>query len=549
MAPKPQTESTPFVGPTPKTALVRAGFHLKNERFLACSQFVSRPEFGQNGKRIVLNTNHFSVNLNHKKVIYRYNLTIECLPQAFKLSTAGDERRKFRKLSDLLSRKIINKAVDENKSYGKLFYNIKPVYDGSKSMFTCGPIIGISQDGKPTRIVVEVVDDSCTDSQFAVNIKFTGNTISLHGLKLYFDKKTNAIPFEAIQALNIALRQGLIETKVPIGASLFSRCFDDNRINIGGGKQLAFGIYQSLRPCVGGSQLVVDRSCTAFYSNCSVEEFVRTLFPFKECESVTKFKWNDFERKRIERELKGLQIEVIHLKISKKYKIKGLSRESANDIFFEWTKRGVRGEKIFEGKISVAQYFKQEYQELQLPHLPCIVVRGGSRPTYFPIEVCRLVADQHVKKKLAPQQTAEMIRICASTQPKERFDIIQKAAKDIALNNNCLQYLNEFSVKMCTQPISLNARILNAPTLLEKNDKNCIPRDGKWKIGQFYKCAHVNKWIIVNLAQIEDLAITNFIDTLRKYGNQIGMNIDQPVCRVKMTYQRGLLRVILLIRL
>jgi hypothetical protein len=128
------------------------------------------------------------------------------------------------------------------------------------------------------------------ESQFAVNVKFTGNTISLNGLKLYFDKKTNAIPFEAIQALNIVLRQGLVMTKIAIDASLFSRSFEDKRINIGGRKQLAFGIYQSVRLCVSGAQLVVDRSCTAFYANSSIEDFVKTLFPHMECESMKRFK-------------------------------------------------------------------------------------------------------------------------------------------------------------------------------------------------------------------------------------------------------------------
>ena len=544
MAPKPHSlELSALCGPTPKAALVRAGLHLKNERFLSCSQFVPRPGVGQKGRRIVLNSNHFSVDFNHKKVVYRYLITIECLPQAFKLSAAGDDRRRFRKLSEKLCRKVVNCAIDENKSYGKLFYNTHPVYDGSKSMFTCGPLIGISSDGKPTRIVVEVPDEGLVDSQFAVIIKFTGNTISLNGLRLYFDKKTNAIPFEAIQALNIVLRQGLIGSKISIGASLFNPCASDKRISIGGGKQIAFGIYQSLRPCVGGAQLVVDRSCTAFWANCSIEEFVKTLFPYKECESMMRFKWNDFERKRIERELKGLHIEVSHLRFNKKYKIHALSRESAQDIHFDYVKRGRRGEKLFEGSISVAQYFKQEYQELQYPHLPCVVVRSGQRPTYYPIEVCRLVADQHVNRKLSPQLTAEMIRICASTQPKERFEIIQRAAKDIALNDSCAKYLSEFSLKVHTQPITLSARVLEAPTLQERNGKPCVPRDGKWRIGQFYRSADIKKWIVVNLANLEDYQISNFIDTLKKYGQQIGMNVTDPVCRVKMTYQRGLLRV------
>ena len=435
-------------------------------------------------------------------------------------------------------------------------------------MFSCGPLVGISSDGKPTRVVVEVPDDQSVDSQYAVIIKFTGNTISLLGLKLYFDKKTNAIPFEAIQALNIVLRQGLVGSRIAIGASLFRpsnpsettpNCMSGSatdRIAIGSGKQLAYGVYQSLRPCIGGAQLVVDRSCTAFWANLTICEFVKQLFPYKECESMMRFKWNDFERKRIERELKGLHIHVSHLMFKKKYKIHGISRESAQEIFFDWTKRGRRGEKLFEAqRISVAQYFLKEYQiALEWPHLPCVIVRNGQRSTYYPIEVCRLVSDQHVSRKLSPQQTAEVIRICASTQPKERFDIIEKAAKDIALNPKCLNFLNEFSVKVKTQPIGLSARVLNAPVLLDgsanyqhfqRDNRVGIvePRDGKWRIGQFFRPVPIHKWIVVNLCALESEEMTSFIDNLKKFGQQLGMNIAEPVCRVRMTYQRSLLKV------
>ncbi|XP_054156483.1 protein argonaute-2-like [Oppia nitens] len=547
MAPRPHSLLEVSAGltggkPTPKTALMRSGLELKNERFLSCSQFVPRPGFGQKGRRIVLNSNHFAVDFNHKKVIYRYLVTIERLPQAFKLSASGDERRRFRKLSESMCHKIVKKAIDENQSYAKLFYNTTPVYDGSQSMFTCGPLIGVASDGKPTRILVEVTDEQAIDGQFAVIIKFTGNTISLNALKLYFDKKTNTIPFEHIQILNIVLRQGLVGSKVTIGQSLFNPAAYDKRIPIGGGKQLAYGIYQSLRPCISGAQLVVDRTCTAFWMSGSVEDFIRSMFPFKESETLMRYKWNDFERKRIERELKGLFIEVTHLRFHKKYKIHAISRESAQDIYFDFIKRGRRGEKLFEGNVSVAQYYKQEYQELKTPYLPCIVVRSGPRPTYFPLEVCKLVTDQHVKKALPSLQKAEMIRICASTQPKERFEIIEKAAKDVALNPKCLRYLNEFSVKVSTRPIGLSARVLDAPVLLEKNGKQCQPRDGKWRIGQFFKCVDVKKWIVVNLANLDDYQISNFIDTIKKYGQQMGMNVDEPLCRVKMTYQRGMLR-------
>ena len=228
------------------------------------------------------------------------------------------------------------------------------------------------------------------------------------------------------------------------------------------------------------------------------------------------------------------------MKFKKKLKIHAITRESEKEIYFDWIKSD---RKVFEGRVSVAQYFKQEYKPLSTSQLPCLVVRCGQRDTHYPIEVCRLVSDQHISRKLSPQQTAEMIRICSGTQPKERFDIIQRAAKDIALNHNSVKYLNEFSLKVQTQPISMSARVLDSPLLLEKNCKPCVVRDGKWRIGQLYRSADFNKWIVVNLSNVDDHQVTNFIETMKKYGQQIGMTVTEPICRVKMSYQRGMLKV------
>ncbi len=95
---------------------------------MACSQFFTRPGFGQNGKRIVLNTNHFSVDFNHKSFIAIISQSsVCCKPSNSRPQEMTDE--------DFANYRI-SCAV---KAYGKLFFYMKPVYDGSKNMFSCGP--------------------------------------------------------------------------------------------------------------------------------------------------------------------------------------------------------------------------------------------------------------------------------------------------------------------------------------------------------------------------------------------------------------------------
>ena len=53
--------------------------------------------------------------------------------------------------------------------------------------------------------------------------------------------------------------------------------------------------------------------------------------------------FNDFQRRLIEKELKGISIQVKHLTYKRKYKVIGLTREAAKDVTFELKKTDPRG--------------------------------------------------------------------------------------------------------------------------------------------------------------------------------------------------------------
>ena len=531
---------------TSKCVVDRSRINLKNVNGL--SDFVPRPGHGQAGKKIFLMSNHFPVEFNPDLAIYHYDVAIECLPQPLKIVAAGDNSKLYRKLSYQVNRRIINTIVRENSSFGKMFHNVKPVYDGNKNLFTVRPLTELmtAESGKPKRITVEVLDANDVETQFVVSIKFTGNVISLNTLTLYFENKSKTFPFAAIQALDIVLRQGPSMTKISNGHSFFEKEeFDQYRHSLGGGKQLSFGFFQSLRLFSGGAQLVVDRSSNVFYQKSSLEDLINKIFAIKDgCSVMNSPKWTDSERKRIQKEIKGLQIEVTHLQYKRKYRIQGLSRESANEITFEWYKQSLGGRKIFKGRVTVAKYFAEQYQKLKYPQLPCVTVSVGQRQIHFPIEVCVLVANQNVdRKKLSTYQVAQLIRICSFTEPKERFELVQEATKDITQNKEGMAYLNEFGISVGTSPIRFYGRVLNAPVLLEKNGKQCIPRNGKWRINQFFAGAQLKRWIVVNIASIEDNVVANTLDILLKQAAQIGMEVFEPICKVKLVWQKGTLKV------
>lgn len=93
-----------------------------------------------------------------------------------------------------------------------------------------------------------------------------------------------------------------------------------------------------------------------------------------------------------------------------------MTGERASQIKFDEEKNGVKR------KISVEQYFRENYKALKYPNFPCLQVGSETKKVFLPLEVCDITTGQHYKRKLQPQQTAEMIRFTA-TPPQDRFEV------------------------------------------------------------------------------------------------------------------------------
>lgn len=75
--------------------------------------------------------------------------------------------------------------------------------------------------------------------------------------------------------------------------------------------------------------------------------------------------------------------------------------------------------------ISYQNYYMEVYQ-LSLRYPKIFTIRTGEN-TYVPIELCQVVPSQVYRKKLAPRDQQEFLRI-SKRDPAERFDMIQRAA-------------------------------------------------------------------------------------------------------------------------
>merc|ERR1712242_224971 len=125
-------------------------------------------------------------------------------------------------------------------AYGKIFNNLKPVFDGRNNMYTRDPL----PMGK--------------DRVFRVTMKWNAQ-VSLYALEEALEGRARTIPFDAVQALDVVMRHLPSMTYTPVGRSFFSSP-DGYYHPLGGGREVWFGFHQSIRhPRHSGAAKTFDR--------------------------------------------------------------------------------------------------------------------------------------------------------------------------------------------------------------------------------------------------------------------------------------------------
>ena len=534
----------------------------KKPAHVPTAKFVARPGFCQTGTELTVISNHYPLEIADS-VVYHYDLDIE-VTRGLTCPLVNDDNlwgrrgsgenginvKKLRRMTYKTNRLVIQQMIDDHSmSPEQPFYGLIPVYDGLKNLYTAKPILEFE---RPKRVFT-TIDDGTGPKVYAINIQYVGR-IDLNDINLYYKKQLAFIPNECIQVLDIILRHGPNFCRIPVGKSLYVGSEASTRMPIGNGREVAFGYYQSVRGCMGGANLVVDRATTVFYAEGPLLSFVAQILagnhmmpggrlPDEErLLSVPQLR--DYDRKKVEREVKNLQIEVHHLHYRRKYRISGLTYYPARDVTFRYLKNGE-----FQGMITIPDYFKREYGvELLYPNLPCVAVGNGNQKKFLPIEICHLVPNQVIQRKLAGEQLAKMVRTVASQQPAQRFGVIQDSIDSVV--GDSLPFCNEFGVRIRNQPMMIEARVLDAPLLKYAGaEANSVqPQNGVWfmeKRQNLFKSAtdlHDN-WVLVNFAPYctdEDAEL--FVDGLVSKAMEMGLQMSKPakVARV-YSYKPGMI--------
>ncbi|XP_047340340.1 protein argonaute MEL1-like [Impatiens glandulifera] len=440
---------------------------------LATTRLPDRPGFGRAGKKILIRTNHFPVQSTGCDV-FHYDVSIS--PEV---------------TMKKVCREIMNSLID---SYMDSFLgNRLPAYDGRKSIYTLGSFPFVSRDFN----VKLFKNDGNTrkEHQFIVAIKFAAK-IDMHQLQAFLHKKQGNLPHETLQALEIVLRSTPSVMYTAVKRSFFSPKLGAKG-KMDGGLEYWQGFYQSLRPTQMGLSLNIDISAKPFFDPILVTEFIQQYLHIgdlsrplsnKDCENIIKV-------------LKGVNVQMTHLKKTMRKKIVRLSQQPIGELMFTCDD-GVQQK-------SVVQYYLERYHiTIRYPSLPAMQSGSDSKPIYLPLELCKIVEGQRYTKKLNERQVTTLL-MATCQRPTHREQNIRQMVRQNDYNND--KFVNEFGLHIHPEPTVVEARLL-PPPLLKYAGSQEAPYVGQWNMlnKRMFDGAKIDFWTCVNFSKLNQKQVGQF---------------------------------------
>lgn len=352
-------------------------------------------------------------------------------------------------------------------------------------------------------------------------------------------------PNDSIQALNIILGMTPQLHFETLGRSYFNPVKEANGvIDLGGGKSLWVGTFQSVR--LGWKPMLnIDMANKPAYEQSPITNFVKTILappvrgprhhssgrPPNELREIHDKK--DF--RKVEDELKQLKIKFLRPDGQKReYRINKLMEPAS-----------VLKMKQDDGRVlTIQQYFQQHYNfTLKYPNLPCLHVGDPKKTIYLPMELCELKKQVAPRSKmLSEDELANMIRKTAMPPAERKKKILSNLSN---LNDGFKKdpYAKAFGISVSNNMAEIQARVLQPPSLKYKNQQLMQDtkfqgvKDGKWHMGlekdrekfMFVKGMQMNRWGLLDLANVKDEEKSRFVDALYAEGHNRGLEIDFPI--------------------
>ncbi|TPX71401.1 hypothetical protein SpCBS45565_g01159 [Spizellomyces sp. 'palustris'] len=350
--------------------------------------------------------------------------------------------------------------------------------------------------------------------------------IDFHSLMLFMKKKgpENEAALHATTCLSNVLRHVPGMTFVSAGPNFYS---PDDRTHISGGLEIRRGYHQSVRVLMAEHLGVnIDVAATVFrQGGVSLLDLILQHFRCSDVDALVaqmhKTGAANF-RSKLSAAFKGANVFTTHrAELKQRFNIGSFSKESADQYTFK-----------MDGKdMSVTKYFHTQYNiKLQYPSLPVVLKSNGK--SAFPIEFLTTAPSQRFKKKLNGQQTSEMI-LATVQHPADREKKIVSAVKgSLGYQNN--ELLASFGVSIDPNPMTVPARILDAPKVVFGGTESVEVKKGFWQLGkslakpitiESYAFAFFVKVKTQEAVEIRD----RLLDCFEQVGIQFGSQKDPPI--------------------
>lgn len=459
------------------------------------------PVVGTRGRRTEVEVNHLLLSFTRKNLV-AIHYDVDFKPDA--------PRRLFRAAVELFRQ--------------KRYPNRYPAFDGRKNLYSCGKL-PINDEARE-EVIINDEENNGKNVTFKVTIKFA-NEVNMNQLLTYGQSDSAQLPQEAIQALDVVLRNPAARSFVTVGRSFFTRP-RGQLIDLGEGLHLWYGFYQSA--ILGWKPFInVDVAHKGFPApNPLIEVVIQISGGDK---NVITRPLSADAVKNLTKYLKGLKVE---------YEIYNQPHTRRTYKFVKVKDSCDRQRfKLNSGEeITVGEYFHREKKvKLRFPYMPCIQVGNEKKEIYLPIEFCRIQEGQVLNRKMTENQTAEMVRN-AARPPHERKSRILESVKRVNYNQD--QCIKEFGFQVMDDHFQkVPARVLEPPKLEYFGNRPVIPRAGVWRNQRFLRASELGgEWVILNLDErTRDESLRKFIEFMGKMGSESGIPIGQP-CDIKVLGSR-----------
>ncbi|KAL1548639.1 Protein argonaute 10 [Salvia divinorum] len=464
--------------------------------------FPMRPGFGKIGTKCIVKANHFFAELPEKDLNH-YDVTI--IPE--------------------VTSKVVNRAIMAElvKLYKESELGMRlPAYDGRKSLYTAGELPFAWKE-----FTIKLIDEEDSingpkrEREYKIVIKFAAKA-SLHYLGQFLAGKSADGPREALQILDIVLRELSMKRFCSVGRSFFSP--DIRRPQkLGDGLEAWCGFYQSIRPTQMGLSLNIDMASAAFIEALPVIEFVAQLLG----KDVMSRPLSDSDRVKVKKGLRGVKVEVTHRgDVRRKYRVSGITTQPTRELVFP-----VDDNLTMK---SVVEYFHEMYGfTIQYTHLPCLQVGNQKKANYLPMEACKIVEGQRYTKRLSEKQITSLLKVTCQ-RPRDRENDILQTVQHNGYDHD--PYAKEFGVRISETMATVEARVLPAPWLKYHEtgkEKDCLPQVGQWNMmnKKMINGMAVSRWACINFSRsVQDIVARGFCNELAQMCQASGMEFSpEPV--------------------